>query len=485
MDMLKRSELPDSAFWDFFIQLNEIPRASKKEEAICAFVEAFAKQRELEIERDSIGNLLIRKQASPGMEDRPVVALQGHLDMVHQKNASVDFDFDSDGIRMKVDGEWLKAEGTTLGADNGLGVAYILALLDSDSLVHPRLEALFTIDEETGMTGAKGLQENWLKAEYLLNIDTEEDDELTIGCAGGVDTIVAHSMDTESVHEAHVGRAIELKGLFGGHSGTDIHLGRANANKLLFRLLHRLQEQCTFTLSEVDGGGLRNAIPREAVAHISCALGEGEKIDEIVYEMEQVFRYEYSFTDPELSLSCRAIKRPSMGLVEDEQKKLIHVLQATFNGIYRLSPEVADLVESSSNLARVRLFNGQLDVQSLQRSSRESAKWDVSDTVAAPFRALGAQVRTEGSYPGWAPQPGSALVQLMTKLHEESFGRPPKVLACHAGLECGLIGEAMPELQMISFGPTIRNAHSPDECAHIASAEKVWDYLTLVLSRII
>lgn len=482
--MLKRNELPANAYWDFFIQLNEIPRASKKEEAVCAYVKAFAKQRELEIEEDATGNLLIRKQASPGMEVRPVVALQGHLDMVHQKNASVAFDFASEGIRMMVDGEWLKAEGTTLGADNGLGVAYMLAVLDSDSLVHPRIEALFTIDEETGMTGAKGLQDNWLKAKYLLNIDTEEDDELTIGCAGGVDTLIEHSLDTEAIPETHIGKAIELKGLFGGHSGTDIHLGRANANKLLFRLLHRLQEQCAFTLCEVDGGGLRNAIPREAVAHISCAPGEGESIDKIVGEMEQVFRHEYSFTDPELSLSCRSIQRPAAGLVADDQKSLIHVLQATFNGIYRLSPEVADLVESSSNLARVRLLDGQLDVQSLQRSSRESAKWDVSDTVAAPFRAMGAQVRTEGSYPGWTPQPGSALVQLMTELHKESFGRPPRVLACHAGLECGLIGEAMPEMQMISFGPTIRNAHSPDECAHIASAEKVWDYLCLVLSRI-
>ena len=482
--MLNRNDLPESNFWDFFIQLNDIPRASKKEEAACSFVRAFASERNLEIKEDDAGNLLICKPASPGMEDRPIVALQGHLDMVHQKNASVAFDFATEGIRMKVEGAWLKAEGTTLGADNGLGVAYMLAVLDSDRVAHPRLEALFTIDEETGMTGAKGLQKNWLEAKYLLNIDTEEDDELTIGCAGGVDTLVEHTFDTESVPDSYVGWAIELKGLFGGHSGTDIHLGRANANKLLFRLLHRLQQQCVFTLNEVDGGGLRNAIPREAVAHISCAPDQSAGIDRIIREMEEVFQREYSFTDPELSLRCLEIERPEIGLKPDDQRSLIHQLQATFNGIYRLSPEVADLVESSSNLARVRLSDGQLDVQSLQRSSRESAKWDVSDTVASPFRAMGAEVRTEGSYPGWTPQPDSSLVRLMTELHEESFGRPPKVLACHAGLECGLIGEAMPEMQMISFGPTIRNAHSPDECAHIGSAEKVWNYLCLVLSRI-
>lgn len=483
LDMLLQS-LPNSPYWKFFLALNAVPRASKKEEAIRQHIIAFAQERALDWEEDAVGNILIRKPASQGWEDRPVIALQGHLDMVHQKNADVPFDFDKQGIEMFVDGEWLRAKGTTLGADNGLGVAAILAILDDAELSHPALEALFTIDEETGMTGAKGLQPGWLKAKYLLNLDTEEEDEITIGCAGGIDTLIDHHLEVVSSQDGHKAMKISVKGLFGGHSGTDIHTGRANANKLLFRLLNQLQNQLAFSLAEVDGGGLRNAIPREASAIITLAPADLEALMGLVANWESTFQQEYAATDPNLIVKLSEVSMPQMVLEAIGQRRLILAVESCFNGIFRMSPEVDDLVETSSNLARIVLKDGVLNVQSLQRSSRESAKMDVSEVVAAPFEMLGAMVRREGSYPGWTPDPHSHLVAHIAQLHREVFQREPKVLACHAGLECGLIGKAMPMAEMISFGPTIRNAHSPDECAHIPAAERVWQFLLKVLETL-
>lgn len=482
--IMNRSDLPSNSYWDFFIGLNAVPRASKKEEEIRQHVIEFAKERNLDCEEDEVGNILIKKPASPGYEDRPIVAMQGHLDMVHQKNADVDFDFATQGIDMYVDGEWLRARGTTLGADNGLGVAAIMAVLDSKEMKHPALEALFTIDEETGMTGAMGLKPGWMHAKYLLNLDTEEEDEITIGCAGGVDTFANHTLKTTALPHGYKAAVIGVKGLFGGHSGTDIHTGRGNANKLLFRLLNQLQNQFTFTLCEVDGGGLRNAIPREAVATIAFKSDDEEAIRAKAAEWEKTFQSEYATTDPDLRVDWSEAETPEEGLESVVQRRFILAVEATFNGIFRMSPDVDDLVETSSNLARIILKEGQMNMQSLQRSSRETSKFDVSEVVAAPFESLGAVVWREGSYPGWIPSPDSKLVEIMTELHKEVFNRDPKVLACHAGLECGLIGKAMPDTEMISFGPTIRNAHSPDECAHIPGAEKVWSYLVRVLEEL-
>ena len=477
-------QLQPKSMWSFFSALNAIPRASKKEEAIRKYVIDFGKERGLKVEEDATGNILIHKQASPGYEDRAVIALQGHLDMVHQKNADVDFDFATQGIEMYVDGEWLRAKGTTLGADNGLGVAAILAVLDDKQLKHPTLEALFTIDEETGMTGAKGLQAGWMKADYMLNLDTEEDDELTIGCAGGIDTLIEHQLETSPSPAGHIALQLAVKGLFGGHSGTDIHTGRANANKLFFRLLNVLQNEFAFSLAEVDGGGLRNAIPREATAVLTIDSGQNQAFADRVQEIAAVFKSEYASTDPDMRVELSETDTPDKVVEAVAQRRLILAVEACFNGIFRLSPDVDDLVETSSNLARISVKDGKLDVQSLQRSSRDSSKMDVSEVVAAPFEMLGAMVRREGSYPGWTPLPGSELVEQMAMLHREVFQREPKVLACHAGLECGLIGESMPDTQMISFGPTIRNAHSPDECAHIPSAERFWNYLVRALEQL-
>lgn len=478
------SSLPKSPYWKFFIDLNAVPRASKKEEAIRQHVIDFAKERKLDWEEDEVGNILIKKPAAKGFENRPTIALQGHLDMVHQKNGDVDFDFATQGIDMYVDGDWLRARGTTLGADNGLGVAAILAILDDNQLKHPALEALFTIDEETGMTGAMGLQQGWLKAKYLLNLDTEEEDEITIGCAGGVDTLVDHQLKVTSANSGNLGLKVSIKGLFGGHSGTDIHTGRANANKLLFRLLNQLQNRFAFGLSEVDGGGLRNAIPREAFALLSVPKDQMKDLILAANELTEVFSSEYSTTDPGLKVVLEEVKAPDSILDAVVQRQLILAIESCFNGVFRLSPDVDDLVETSSNLARLKLKDGTFNMQSLQRSSRESAKLDVSEVVAAPFEMLGAMVRREGSYPGWTPSPSSKLVEVLAELHREVFQREPKVLACHAGLECGLIGKAMPDAEMISFGPTIRNAHSPDECAHIPAAERVWNYLLKALETI-
>jgi dipeptidase D len=478
------SSLPKSPYWKFFIDLNAVPRASKKEEAIRQHVIDFAKERKLDWEEDEVGNILIKKPAAKGFENRPTIALQGHLDMVHQKNGDVDFDFATQGIDMYVDGDWLRARGTTLGADNGLGVAAILAILDDTQLKHPALEALFTIDEETGMTGAMGLQQGWLKAKYLLNLDTEEEDEITIGCAGGVDTLVDHQLKVTSANSGNLGLKVSIKGLFGGHSGTDIHTGRANANKLLFRLLNQLQNRFAFGLSEVDGGGLRNAIPREAFALLSVPKDQMKDLILAANELTEVFSSEYSTTDPGLKVVLEEVKAPDSILDAVVQRQLILAIESCFNGVFRLSPDVDDLVETSSNLARLKLKDGTFNMQSLQRSSRESAKLDVSEMVAAPFEMLGAMVRREGSYPGWTPSPSSKLVEVLAELHREVFQREPKVLACHAGLECGLIGKAMPDAEMISFGPTIRNAHSPDECAHIPAAERVWNYLLKALETI-
>jgi dipeptidase D len=478
------SSLPKSPYWKFFIDLNAVPRASKKEEAIRQHVIDFAKERKLDWEEDEVGNILIKKPAAKGFENRPTIALQGHLDMVHQKNGDVDFDFATQGIDMYVDGDWLRARGTTLGADNGLGVAAILAILDDTQLKHPALEALFTIDEETGMTGAMGLQQGWLKAKYLLNLDTEEEDEITIGCAGGVDTLVDHQLKVTSANSGNLGLKVSIKGLFGGHSGTDIHTGRANANKLLFRLLNQLQNRFAFGLSEVDGGGLRNAIPREAFALLSVPKDQMKDLILAANELTEVFSSEYSTTDPGLKVVLEEVKAPDSILDAVVQRQLILAIESCFNGVFRLSPDVDYLVETSSNLARLKLKDGTFNMQSLQRSSRESAKLDVSEVVAAPFEMLGAMVRREGSYPGWTPSPSSKLVEVLAELHREVFQREPKVLACHAGLECGLIGKAMPDAEMISFGPTIRNAHSPDECAHIPAAERVWNYLLKALETI-
>ncbi len=478
------SKLQPTTLWNHFADLNAVPRASKKEERVIEFARNFGEKCGLPTEVDAVGNVRIRKTATAGMEDRATVVLQSHLDMVHQKNANVEFDFEREGIRMVVEGDWVRAEGTTLGADNGIGVAAIMALLESTDIPHPPLEALFTIDEETGMTGAKGLQPGWLNGTILLNLDTEDDTELTIGCAGGVDVSFEGPCAMEKTPAGHAAMRLVVRGLTGGHSGTDIHLGRGNANKLMNRLLWHGATQQGLRVATIDGGGLRNAIPRESAAVFSIpSAGVGKFKEWLKGEIETI-RSEYQATDPQLAIECIPSELPAEVIGASVQKTLLAAIYACPNGIHRMSPEVAGLVQTSNNLARVSVAGGKLLLGCLTRSSVNSERDDLAAAISAIFGLLEGKIATSGSYPGWKPVPDSDIVKIMSGLHEEMFGEPAHVLACHAGLECGIIGRNYPSMQMISFGPNIRGAHSPDEKVQISSVQKFWNFLLETLSRI-
>ncbi len=475
--------LEPKELWRNFERLNAVPRPSKKEEKVIEFIQNFGNTVSLETKVDSAGNVLIKKPASKGMENRIPIILQSHLDMVHQKNADTVFDFDADGIKMFIDADWVRAEGTTLGADNGIGVASILAILASDSISHPPLEALFTIDEETGMTGALSLKPGFLNGKILLNLDTEEDNELTIGCAGGIDITATGYYDSVPFM-AGSAFTIKLKGLAGGHSGVDIHKGKANANKLMNRTLTEISKQIHLGISFIDGGSLRNAIPRESVAGIIVESNNENKLKQILSGIGDDFKTEYHFTDPNLALTIESADPPKSLLPEKFQSELLNVLYACPNGIYRLSPEITGLVQSSNNVARVLVRDGTYSVQCLTRSSVDSEKKDLSNAITAVFDLLNATVTYGGNYPGWEPKPGAPIVKLMREIYLELFDEEPHVNAVHAGLECGIIGTNYPELQMISFGPNIYGAHSPDEKVQVSSVQKFWTYLLETLKRI-
>lgn len=483
MSQAVRSLQPTS-LWNAFANLNEVPRPSKKEARVTAFAAAFGRSLGLETLTDDVGNVLIRKPGTAGREARPTVVLQSHLDMVCQKNSGTHFDFDSEGIRMLVEGDWVSAEGTTLGADNGIGVAAIMAILQSSDLAHPPLEALFTIDEETGMTGAKQLRPDWLKGRVLLNLDTEEDTELTIGCAGGVDVSTAANYAPQPVPAGWTAWQISVRGLTGGHSGMDIHLGRGNANKLMNRLIHLAGEVCGARLASVDGGGLRNAIPRESTAVLvlpaDAAAGCVSRLEAEAGSM----RREYSLTDPNLAVSITGCAVPAGLLPPATQQALLSVLDGVPSGIWRMSPAISGLVQTSNNLARVLAGEGQIQIQCLARSSVDSERHELARSICSVFATLGGAAVTAGDYPGWQPEPESGIVKLMTATYQELFGGTPHVAACHAGLECGIIGAHYPGMEMISFGPNIRGAHSPDEKVQISSVSKFWHFLTQVLARL-
>lgn len=486
LDMEKTGirQLKPAALWGNFSDLNAVPRPSKREERVIDFMRRFGESLGLDTTVDAAGNVVIRKPASPGREGRPTVILQAHLDMVHQKNADTQFDFESEGIRSLVDGEWVKAEGTTLGADNGIGVAAIMTLLQSKDLAHPPLEALFTIDEETGMTGAKGLDESLLTGDILLNLDSEEDDELTIGCAGGIDTNTHYAYAEVPSEAGSQGFRLRIRGLKGGHSGLDIHLGRGNANKLMNRLLYQTTHRYGLRIAQIDGGSLRNAIPRESTAVVAVNSAEKGAFLVEFARRKSAIEQEFHSIEPQLSIEIEETERPAKVMTADEQEKILNALYAVPNGVYRMTPDIPGLVETSSSLARVIVKDGEFITQSLQRSSIESGKADVANAVRAPFALMGAAVENDGSYPGWAPNPQSDVLKMMEGLYAELFGAKPHVAACHAGLECGIISEHYPGLDMISFGPTIRHPHSPDEKVHIGSVEKFWKYLTSALERI-
>ncbi|MFZ1786007.1 MAG: aminoacyl-histidine dipeptidase [Ferruginibacter sp.] len=478
------NELSPTELWQNFATLNAIPRASKKEEAVIQFMMDFGKKLSLETIQDEVGNVIIKKPATPGMENKQTVCLQSHLDMVHQKNADTVFDFATEGINMFVEGDWLKAKGTTLGADNGIGVASIMTILASNSIPHPAIEALFTIDEETGMTGALGLKGGLLNADILLNLDTEDDDELTIGCAGGIDVSAGGTYKPEKATTGSVGFRLTVKGLTGGHSGMDIYKGRGNANKLINRLLLQATEKFDLRISVIDGGGLRNAIPRESFSDFVIPAGEADRFISFVQEAEQVLKNEYHSTDPNLHIGVEKTATPDMVLEAAFQYVLLRTIAACPNGIYRMSPEIDGLVQTSNNLARVLVQDGEFSILCLTRSSVDSEKMDLAKTICFNFEMAGAKPSYGGSYPGWAPKPDAPIVKLMSDLYEELFKAKAKVNAVHAGLECGILGTNYHDMQMISFGPNIKGAHSPDEKVQISSVQKYWPYLLETLTRI-
>lgn len=477
-------ELEPKNVWINFSKLNAVPRASKKERQVIDFIKSLGNALNLSVYEDEVGNVIIKKPATVGLENKPAVCLQSHVDMVHQKNNDTNFDFATQGIAMYVDGDWVKAKGTTLGADNGMGVAAIMTILASEDIPHPAIEALFTIDEETGMTGALALKGGLLDAKYMLNLDTEEDNELTIGCAGGIDVTGTGVYEETKPNDNSIAFKINIKGLKGGHSGIEIHKGLANANKLMNRFLWNASKHISFQISSIDGGSLRNAIPRESVGEIFVDEKDVAAFEKLITEYADIYKSEYQFTDPNLAFELEKINSTQNVLAEKTQTNLLNSIYAIPNGIFRMDSNIAGLVQTSNNLARVVVKNGSYNIQCLTRSSVNSEKIDLANMIESSFNMMGATITFGGNYPGWTPQPNNDIVKLMVAKYKELHNEEPLVNACHAGLECGILGTNYPAMQMISFGPTIHGAHSPDEKVSITSVQKFWKYLLAVLKDI-
>ena len=477
-------KLEPICLWNKFADLNAVPRPSKKEERIIEFIKAFGNSLGLETFEDQIRNVIIRKPATPGMENRKSIVLQSHLDMVHQKNNDTVFDFDVQGIEMFVDNDWIKAKGTTLGADNGIGVATIMAILESDTIPHPAIEALFTIDEETGMTGALNLKAGILKGSILLNLDTEQDDEIDIGCAGGIDVTAVGNYQMEELPADYSAWRISVKGLNGGHSGMDIHKGLGNANKIMNRLLYKGFELFGLAVSEINGGSLRNAIPRESESIIILPKNKINDFNTAFEQLIKDIKFELKTTEPTLQIGLQEVPLPDLIMNSVSQIQLINAIYSVSNGVYRMSADIDNLVETSNNLARVIVKDGKIFIACLTRSSIESSKMDLAQALEANFKMANLQVSFSGSYPGWTPNVSSPILKVLTSVYEQLHQKKPKVVACHAGLECGILGKNYPKMDMISFGPTILGAHSPDERVSISSVQKYWRFVLEILKAI-
>lgn len=476
--------LEPKSLWKYFYELTQIPRPSKHEENVRQYVVDFGKQHGLSTVVDEIGNVIISKPATPGMENRKGVVLQAHLDMVPQKNEDTAHDFLNDPLKPFVDGEWVKAEGTTLGADNGIGVAAALAILASKEIQHGPVEALFTIDEETGMTGAFELKPGVLKGDILLNMDSEDEGELYIGCAGGTNANAKFRYQGTSAPAGHVSFRLTVKGLKGGHSGLDIPLGRGNSNKILNRLMWVAWKEFGLRLASISGGSLRNAIPRESFALIGIPSANKEDFLAYVKAFSETVKKELSAVEPDLAILVEPTDAPAVWIDETTQHNLLNAIYACPNGVIRMSNEMPGLVETSTNLAIVKSENGVIGVQCLLRSSVDSAKLDLEQMIRSVFELAGAEIFFDGQYQGWKPNPESAILKTMQKVYEGKFGKIPEIRAIHAGLECGILGGAYPNWDMISFGPTIRFPHSPDEKVNIKTVEKFWDFLVETLKNI-
>jgi len=478
--------LQPKGLWESFYSLTQIPRPSGKRKEIAAFLVNYGKSLGLETLQDEIGNVLIRKPASPGYENHPGVILQGHMDMVPQKNSDKVFDFEKDAIQAYVEdnGEWVTADGTTLGADNGIGVATAMAILADKNVVHPPLEAFFTIDEETGMYGANDLKSGWLKGKYLLNLDSETEGELYVGCAGGIDANATFAYEPVETEEGDIALKVEVKGCKGGHSGCDIHLQRANAIKLLFRFLKDAVANFEARLACVEGGSLRNSIPREASAVITIPEESYQDLQDLVDRYEDLWLKEYDGVEPELTFKATEVECPKTEMPEDVQDFLIHAITLCPHGVYRFIPEMPDIVETSNNLAIIETKDNTVQVCCLTRSNVESRKEELASVIQSAFSLAGAEVTFSGEYPGWQPIFKSTLLKTMKETYEKEFGSAPRIVTIHAGLECGIIGSKYEGMEMISFGPTIEHPHSPDERVNIATVQKFYQYVLAALKAL-
>lgn len=479
-------ELKPSVVWNYFYELTQIPRPSKKEEKIIAYLLDFAKKHNLESKKDEAGNVLITKPATKSMENRPTVILQGHVDMVCEKNNDTQHDFDKDPIETYVDGDWLKAKGTTLGADNGIGVAAALAILASDDIVHPKLECLFTVDEETGLTGAFALSNNFLNGDILLNLDTEEVGEIYIGCAGGKVATITFKYKPETVPQNYFWFKAQIKGLNGGHSGSEIHVGLGNANKLLNRYLWTLNKKYNLALAEFNGGNLHNAIPREAHAIAGIPFDKKEEVAVIANVLLAEFEAELKGVDSNVKLIWESCSTPQSIIDNETKNNLLNSIYAAPHGVAGMSHDVQGLVETSNNLASVKMAeNNTIVVRTSIRSSTESLKNDLANKIEALFTLAKARTEFSGGYPGWKPNPNSKILKVAQEAYKKlSGGKEAQIKAIHAGLECGLFLEKYPHLDMISFGPTITDAHSPAEQVNIPSVSEWWNLLLETLKNI-
>lgn len=479
------TDLKPTKVWKFFHEITQVPRPSKKEEKILAYLVKFAEDRNLKYRTDEVGNLVIEKPATPGYEHLETVILQSHMDMVCEKNADKIHDFENDPIRTIIDGEWLRADGTTLGADNGIGCAAELAILDSDDIEHGPIECLFTMDEETGMTGAMNLKPGFFNGKILLNLDSEDEGELFIGCAGGMGTMAEFAYEKRETTDDYLYFEVKVSGLKGGHSGGEIHIGLGNANKILTRYLYALERELDWKLCSFQGGNLHNAIPREAHAVIGLKADQKERARVILNELAAAVEDELKRVDPGVKLEMKSVEKPAYRIDCDTKRRLVRALYACPHGVYGMSHDIEGLVETSSNLASVKMKeDDKIYVETSQRSSTSSLISDIANTVASVFELAGSKISFRDPYPGWKPNPDSPILKAASESYERVFGHKPAVKAIHAGLECGLFLDKYPYLDMVSFGPTLRDVHSPVEKIEIKTVQLWWDHLVDILKHI-
>jgi dipeptidase D len=476
-------KLEPGLLWKYFYEITQIPRPSKKEQRMIDYMKKFGEDKGLETLVDKTGNVIIRKPATKGMENRKGIILQGHLDMVPQKNSDKVFDFEKDPIEAYADGGWVKAKGTTLGADNGIGVAAAMAALTDPDVEHGPLEALFTIDEETGMTGANNLAKGVLKGEIMINMDSEDEGELYVGCAGGIDVGASRNYGLERTPEGTAAYKIVIKGLRGGHSGVDVALDRGNANKLMFRFFQQAEHDFGMRIASYIGGDLRNAIPREAFGTVVVPAIKKEEFEKFVSGYDIIYKTEFKESDPDVRFTAEACKAPEKVMNAGDQYRIIRAVFACPHGVQRMSHSMPGLVETSNNLAIVKISEGKFEAYCLTRSSVDTAKEATAWQIAAIFHLADAKVELSGSYPGWNPDLSSDILKTMQNTYEKLYGKIPEIRAIHAGLECGIIMGPYPHLDTISFGPTIRFPHSPDEKVEIESVDKFWNFLKATLKN--